>query len=364
MAPTPRSRPIEVLAILAVILPALAPAPGAAEPPAIPSPDLAHLESIQPGWTIVSSEGSATSGKLRMERKVWPMLYLHWWPWEESMGRTIGAEAAAERVAGIWEGLVIDSPLEGHEIALPQHPGFLFETTTSSGKWSTRYVVWYCPESLRIFVADANLSLTIAAPETLLDWQIDVVRSVRCHTTASIEGRDHLASRRNLPGGDLALDLPAGWIIVPGYRVQPDFAGMNFKSEMPRSTALRGQALFLARDAVREFSLFWSSEEDFPMSYDVLQKKVEEFWRPLAMEMMILGSSVLGGLWRMDGVAVYTPEGLPFHVPAGRFRGWMWREGDVTYFAMGAITPTRFGRRDPEYDWGESFDRMLKDLGF
>lgn len=366
MAHASCSRLIKGFAILAAIL-LQVPGTGlqASDEPSIATPNLDHLERVQPGWTIVADDQSEASGSIRMERRVWPMFYLHWWPWEESLGPTVSAAAAAERVAGIWEGLEIDSPLEGQEIELPQHHrAILFETTISKGIWKTRYVVWYCPESLRVFVADANLSLTMAAPEELLDWQMEIVRSVRCHTTADVGEHELLTWRQVVPGVELTLALPTEWSLVPGYRIQTVFGGSNFKaSEMPKSTALRGQALFVARDAVREFSLHWSSEEDFPMSYDVLQQKIEDFWRPRAMEMMILGSSVQGRLWKMDGVAAYVPDGLPFYVPACRFRGWMWRDVEVTYFAIGCITPTRIGRRDPEYDWVESFERMFKDLG-
>jgi hypothetical protein len=357
---------VRLAAIAALAMPAHAPAQEASGDPGqeVPRLDREALDRTQPGWTVLTEERSPSAGSLATERKVWPMLYLHWWPWEESMGQVISVEEAGKRVTAAWEeNLSIDSPLEGRPIDLPQHPAVLFEATTSGSKWKTRYVAWYCPQSFRVFVADANLSLLLAAPDELLDLMIDIVRTVRCHTTAALAKSDLLPSRYSVPGSELSLSLPEEWRALSGYRVQPGFAGASFKSDLPASTPLRGQALFLARDAVRSLDVSWTEEEDFPMSYDVLQQKVEGYWRPRAKDMMILGSSSLGGFWRMDGV-VMIDQDLPFRIPASRYRAWMWRSGETTFFVMGSLTPTRFGRQDMQYEWDPSFEAMFKNLKF
>jgi hypothetical protein len=296
---------------------------------------------------VVEAKGDVKEGSQEYERDVWPMFYLHWRPLAEGAPREMSVEDAGKAVSGLWEGFTPDGPLQGRKVTLPQHEAVLFETTTSHGEMKTRYLVWACPESLRVLVADMNLSLKANAPDVLLDWQSDMAATVRCHAGAALGEFPHLASRYDIPGSDLSYAHPMDWVPVPGYKAQLAFDGADFTAARPDNTALAGQDLILASDAEERLYFAWGPEPDYPMSYDVLRMKVEDYWRPRSEDLMITGTTVAGDIWIEDGLVRRRPDAAKIHLHrADWFRAWMWRKNGVTYLAVGQKAGVRFGRRD------------------
>lgn len=347
---------------LRLVLPLLLVAPPAfaAEMPRI---SLDTLDRIHPGWTVTEQSGDPNSGAIVAERVVWPMFYLHWFPIERT-GETLSAGEAEKIVSKLWEGLSVDTPLKAAKIPLPAHEGFEIETTTSHGEMKTRYFVWACPASGRVFVADTILNTTVNAPQVLLDWQRDMARTVRCHAEAPVDEFQHLGKRYEVPGGGVSYAMPFLWAPIEGYRIQKTFGGYDFAATHPAVTPKEGQDLAIASDALLRVYLTWRpAPGDFPMNYDVLKQETEDFWRPRVENLMLEETRVIQDVWVVDGRVRPGPFGAP--VPPARdhkFRGWFWRKDGRLYFAVGTIAGIRFGRRFPAQTlpvWDRVLDGMF-----
>ena len=319
--------------------------------PGAPSLRLEALERTAEGWTTVESSGDAKAGRVAIERVVWPLFYLHWRPLsgQGGVGEKLSVAEAERAVAGLWEGLTIDSPLEGKKIALGGpggHEAVAFETTTSHGGWRSRYLVWACPESGRLFIADANANLQVNVPASLLDLMTDIARSVRCHPGAKIEERPALTKRREIPDTDISYSIPYTWSPVAGYRVQSAFAEGQFAANThPAATQQQGQDLVLELDSVRRLLLLWEPAPDAAMTFDTLIERVHEFWKERASNILPAGTRVSNDVWIMDGLVQFRQ---PIGIPPSRmhkFRAWLWRKNGLSSLAVGELGGIRFGQR-------------------
>ncbi len=342
---------------------AAAPAPA----PATPQVDLTVLEANGPGWQVGQSHGSAESGSLTLERTVWPLFYLHWRPLEEpAAGREVSPEEANKVLADLWEGLLLDGPLQTKRRDLPQHPAVSVETNADHGQMRIRYWVWACPESRRLLIAEAIVSLKTNAPAELTDWMEGMVRSVRCHAGAHLETSPRLDVRYDVPASDLSYARASTWSSPSGYRVQRAFGAADLTPASPARTVQQGQELAVALDAEQEVHLAWGREEDFPMSFDVLRSRTEEYWRGRAMDLVITGFKSAADVWIAEGVTMRElhPTGVPPTVRS-KFRSWMWRRDGVVYFAVGRIAGFHWGRhllKTPPGVWEAVFTRQFQAL--
>ena len=346
-----------------LILPALLAQEAAPPAIAIPRIDIERLQTQWPGWVMMESKGDPSSGSVVAEQVIWPMFYLHWRPLGEGIGETITPEKAAEAVMSLWKDVTVDGPLQGQRFSVPAHDGVVFETTTAKGERKTRYMVWSCPESARLIIVDANLSLLANAPSVLLDWQRDMARTVRCHPDGRIDTYPHLPERAEIPDAELSYSHPRTWLPLPGYRMQESFGGSDFAvANSVANTSRTGQYLTLAVDAVLRIHLMWGPAEDQPMSYNVVRQKAEEYWRQHAKNVMIQASRAANEIWSTEGLV--RLERLPSDVPPthlSKFRAWMWTRGPTTYFVVGTIGGIGFGRRKPGLTQ-EGWDLLLEEM--
>lgn len=324
-----------------------------AETPAAAPPGLSHihlevLDRTSTGWTVVENAGDATTGRTTVERVVWPLFYLHWRPLaaEGGVGDKLNVAEAEKAVASLWQGMTFDQPLKGKKIAMPSHEGVVIETTTAHGGWKSRYYVWACPESGRLFIADANVNLQVSAPEGLMRLMEEMARTVRCHENAKVDEFPWAKNRRQIENTDISYGIPFAWSPVAGYRVQKLFDTGEFSAaEHPAVTKTEGQDLALELDALRRLYVLWEPAPDGAMTFDTLIERVHAFWKERAINILPQGTRVSNDVWIMDGL-VQSP--MPGHVPPGRlhkFRAWMWRKNGVSYMAVGEISGIRFGQR-------------------
>lgn len=313
-----------------------------------PGIDLDRLQATVPAWQFLESGGDPREGHLVAEQSIWPLFYLHWRPLKGKAGR-FGPADASQLVEGLWKDQVIDSSLEPQAISMPAHPGFVMESTTSRGEVRSRWYVWACPESGRVFVADTNLSLIANAPPDLLDWQRDMARTVVCHEGAATESFEHLRIRHEDEALGIAYVHPFTWRPVESYRIQEVFGGTDFAaSRRPGSTRESGQDLVVAVDAQRRIEYRWGPPPQGPMNFDVLRKTVQDFWRERATNFMMTETRVSNDVWIADGVIRAAPGRNPLP-PTGlhKFRAWMWRTNDLGYFAVADIGGIQLGRNRP-----------------
>jgi len=338
----------------------------AADPVAHPGIDIERLRKLAPGWLMLEADGDEVSGMAVAEQSIWPMFYLHWMPLE-GHGRTIGVKEAGKIVTSLWDGLVIDGPLKGETVKLPSHEAVMFDATTTHGELKTRYFVWACPESGRLFVADLNVNLRANAPPELMQWQTDMTRTVRCHEDAPVETFPELTDRYEIPDVGIAYSHPPTWRPLEAYRVQTAFGGSDMAaSRWPGSTREKGQDLTLAVDAMRRMTLMWGPAPEGPMSHDVLRKRTQDYWSERASNIMITDTKSINGLWYADGVVrmpINPGDIPPTHMH--KFRTWMWQKGDTLFFAVGDLAGIHFGRRKlalPLEVWNASLEDMFEGL--
>ena len=332
-----------------VMLPgvALAQAPGPI-PPGLSHIHLEVLDRTAKGWTVVENTGDATTGRTTVERVVWPLFYLHWRPLaaDGGVGDKLSVAEAEKAIAGLWEGMTYDQPLKGKKISMPSHDGVLIETTTSHGGWKSRYFVWACPESGRLFIADTNANLQVSAPDALLTLMEEMARTVRCHEKAKVEQYPWAKKQRQIENTDISYGIPFAWSPVAGYRVQKVFATGEFSAaEHPAVTSAQGQDLVLELDSLRRLFLMWEPAPDAAMTFDTLIERVHAFWREHAINILPQGTRVSNDIWIMDGLVQSQTFG---NIPPGRmhkFRAWVWRKDGVSYMAVGELSGLRFGQR-------------------
>jgi len=339
-----------------------------AAPPAIhPGIDIERLRRNAPWWVMKDTSGDDVSGSATAEQAIWPMFYLHWMPLEGHKS-PIRAADAEKVVSSLWEGLAIDGPLQGEPFELPSgHPAVMFNTTIKHGELQTRYIVWACPESGRLFVADLNMNLRANAPPELMQWLTDMAKTVRCHKDAEVGSFPELTDHYEIPDMDIGYQHPRTWRPLDLYRVQTTFGGSDMAaSRWPGSTREKGQDLALAMDAMRTVTIRWEPAPDEPMGDALLRTRTESYWREHANNILILDTNSMAGVWYANGVVQ-----LPMHPgdipPTHRhlFRTWMWRQGDTLFFAVGDIAGIHFGRRKvglPNPMWDRSLEEMYEGL--
>jgi hypothetical protein len=317
-------------------------------PPGLSHIHLDVLDRTSKGWTIVENTGDVTTGRTTVERVVWPLFYLHWQPLAADGGgrNKLSVEEAEKAVAGLWEGMTFDQPLKGKKIAMPSHDGVLIETTTSHGGWKSRYFVWACPDSGRLFIADTNANLQVSSPDALLSLMEEMARTVRCHEKAKVDEYPWANKQRQIEGTDISYAIPFAWSPVAGYRMQRKFATGEFSAaEHPAVTKERGQDLVLELDSLRRLFLLWEPAPDSAMTFDTLIERVHAFWKEHAINILPQGTRVSNDIWIMDGLVQSQTFG---NIPPGRmhkFRAWVWRKDGVSYMAVGELSGIRFGQR-------------------
>ena len=324
-----------------------APASLPARPMSYPHLHMEPLERTSPGWTLVENAGDATKGHVVIERIVWPLFYLHWRPLEGEGGvGKLTASKAVKEVEKLWSGITFDKALEAKKVSLPAHDGFVVEATTWHGEWKSRYFIWACPDSGRLFIADTNASLQVGAAGELLAIMEAMTRTVRCHPGAKVEPSAWLTKKREVEQTDIVYDMPFTWFRIDGYRVQNEFGKGEFSSAThPAPTKDQGQDLVLELDALRRLYVQWEPAPDSAMTFQALAEQVHAFWKERAQNLLPMGTRVSNDVWIMDGL-VQVP--LPTSVPPQlrrKFRAWVWRKDGVSYMAAGEISGLRFGQR-------------------
>jgi len=328
--------------------PGAATAPPAAVTLSPPRLLLEALERTSPGWITMENESSPQGGHLVIERLVWPLFYLHWKPLSGAggVGGRLSVAEAEQAVASLWKGVVLDPPPHGQKVAMPAHEAVLIEGTTSHGEWKSRYFVWACPESGRLYIADMNASLQATVPPQLFELMASMARSVRCHADAHIEELPPPAKRYDIPGTDISYGIPYAWAPVAGYRVQEVFGTGQFSTkDHPAVTSEVGQDVALELDSVRRLNVIWEAAPDSAMTFDALAQRVQAFWQERANNMMPGETRTSNDVWMMDGL-VQMRSGLG--VPPARmhkFRAWAWRKNGTSYLAVGQLGGVRFGQR-------------------
>jgi hypothetical protein len=249
-------RRLAALSALALLL--LPPAEGLAQvPPAqtVPHFDMDVLAADGPGWLPVESTGDATSGSAAVELSVWPIMYIHWYPSDE---KKLKPEKAKEVIEKLWEGLTIDTPIDVKPAKIHMHEGFVADTTIERGQMKTRYHVWLCPESHRIIVTDASMSLMVNAPAEIFGWMNDMVRTVRCHTGTPVETFPNLTRTYEVPNGDIAYSHPDNWRPLESFRVAKAWDDWNQPSSNTEAvTPQRGRDVIMQMDPLKRIEMTW-----------------------------------------------------------------------------------------------------------
>ena len=345
--PRARTRLI-LLAAAACWLAGAAPAAPPAPPSVPPHLNLEAMERTAPGWTAVETTGDARNGYLMTERIVWPLFYLHWRPLkgEGGVGASLSVSEAEKVVTTLWDGLTFDAPPAGKRVTMAGHEAVEIEATTSHGEWRSRYLLWACPESDRLFIADASVSLLASAPPQLLDLMSLMSRTVRCHKDVKVEEPELLRKRREIEGTDISFQIPPTWSPVEGYRVQNHFNEGRFSAlDHAAPNDKEGQDLILELDSVRRLQLTWQPAPDSAMTFDTLIQEVHEFWKPRSRNILPSGTRVANDVWIMEGLVMTGQTGRTPPSRTHKFRAWVWRRNGMSYLAVGELGGIQFGQR-------------------
>jgi len=339
-------------------VPPLAEGPPPAGPP--PVVNLERLERVKSGWAVAEATGDTAKGTLTVERAVWPMFYLHWM--SRAGAGDVTAQEAEAVVGSLWPELNPDAPLKARPIELPSHHGMIIETTRSHGEMRSRYLVWACRESGRLFVADINVSLIASAPEALSDLQRDMARTVRCHPDARVDTFGSLPILYEIPEANVSYHHAEDWVPVANYKPVQHFGDPQWTKEAPRNTPEKGQSLVLEADSMKRLFVSWGPAADFPMSHDVVKTRVEDHWRERSKDLFVMKGNVVNDFWYVDGVV--RMGSFARQVPPTRmhkFRAWMWRREGMTWFAVADIGGINFGRANIALQT-ETWNLMLEEM--
>jgi len=307
--------------------------------------DIDLLARLEPGWTMVEAEGDATQGSAVAERLIWPRFYLHWRPLDEGE-KSLSPHEAGSAASELWQGLVIDAPPVGQEVTLPAHRGWQIDTTLSHGETKVRYVIWSCPQSQRLLVADMSESLKVAAPPEIPRWMEAMTRSIKCHEGADSDASAFVPVPVEIPGAKLSLSRPEHWLPIEEYRVQSEFGGHDFTPQKPMPTPEKGQWLLVPADAAGRLRFEWGPAPDGPLTYNILREHAERYLASRAGDMAITRMNAEGPLWIAEGFARMGTNATT--VPPSRmrsFRAWMWRAEGKLYFAVVETGGIHLGRR-------------------
>lgn len=333
---------------------------GAGEGPP-PVVDLQRLEQVKPGWAVSEAQGDAAKGSMTVERLVWPLFYLHWFPRNAKAGEVTTQEAES-LISSLWPDKPVDGPLKSRAVTLPAHNAVEIEYTRAHGEIRSRAFVWACPVSGRLLIADTNMNLTVSAPEALMEMQRDMARTVRCHPDAAVDIFGHLGKRFEIPESALSYAHNEEWIPIESYRPVRVFGQGQWEAETPRNNAELGQSVALEGDPSRRMFVSWGPSPDYPMSYDVLKQKVEDHWRERSGDLLLQGGSVANEYWYMDGMMKPGQFRRPYPpTRLHKFRTWMWRRGAMTWFAVADVGGVRFGRVNPALPY-ETWNLKLEEM--
>lgn len=351
-------------ATLALVL-VLAAVEAAAQTPVQTGPrlDLSVLTEHDPGWIPVESTGDTTEGATAVELAVWPLMFLHWYPAPDA--KALKQDQAADVLAKLWEELTIDTPLDLEPVTINGHEGFVADTTIQRGEYKTRYHVWLCPESRRIIAADASLNLMVNAPAEIFGWMNDIVRTVRCHTGAPVQSFPHLPRSYEVPSGEIAYSYPEAWRPLEGFRVVKRWDDWNQSvANSEAVTPQRGRDVVMKMDPLKRIELRWGPAVDEPLTWDLVNERVQEYWRQRAGDMIPQERGARGDVWYSDGLV--RTRAVDQTVPPHRmhkFRIWIFRRGETDFLVMARMAGVALARRRPGFEFEEvnlMLDEMLQ----
>lgn len=354
---------------LALALPLLLSVEARAQSPDTTGPhiDLDFLSKGAPGWLPTEATGDATSGVAAAERIIWPIMYIHWQPAAEV--KALKPEKAKEAIAALWEGLTIDSPIDVKPVRINAHDGFVADTTIERGAMKTRYHVWLCPESGRLFVTDASMSLMVNAPAEIFGWMNDMVRTVRCHKGAAVETFPALPRTYEVPNGDIAYAHPETWRPLVGFRVVKRWDDWNMRVDNSEAvTPQRGRDVILSMDPLKRIEVFWEPAKDEPMTWDSVNKRMEDYWKERASDLIIQTRGAKGDVWYVDGMVrnVVGDTAMPPH-RMHKWKLWAFRREGTDYLVAARMGGVVLGPRRPGLEFNEvelTFDQMLQAVRF
>ncbi len=359
MAESRRTTPTSRVCAWLILLACAAPAAARQESPAI---DLEALRAHGAAWLMTGLSGDRAQGEADAEQLIWPMWYLHWRPASE-VGGTLAIDQVPGIVEGLWEDFVIDGPVEPRAVSLRAHEAFLAEGTTQRGAMRHRWIVWICPESGRLIVVDAGLSLQLNASPELFDLMESMARTVRCHRDAPVDSHPLLTLDRVVPRAEIAFHHPFTWRPLEGYRMVRRFGDTDLRvANSEEVTTERGQDLVLAMDAHQRLHFEWGPQPDVPVTWEYLQARASSYWIGRSRDLMPVGRSVQDDVWVFEGI-VRMAGGKSTMPPTHmhKFRAWLWRRDGTEYLAVGSVAGVYYGPRRPglEYEeWGGHFEAL------
>lgn len=208
--------------LLALLILAAAPVvhPLSAQQGPIPGPedlqDLlarhAHISLAPPPggyhWEPSDISGTPESGSVRVTNEKMIYFFLHWGPTEVPV---ITEEWVRERVPQVW-------PSEGLQVVATRpttvagHPGILAEVVPARGFYSARFLLWNCPETGRLFIADMNFNTDLRTPKREIDAQVRAVEeTLACHDGAPRSELETHPVSADLDHYGIRLDHPSNW---------------------------------------------------------------------------------------------------------------------------------------------------------
>jgi hypothetical protein len=117
-------------------------------------------------------------------------------------------------------------------------------------------------------------------------------------------------------------------------------------------------------DPLKRIEFLWSPAKDEPVTWDSVNKAVEEYWKDHSADMIIQERGAKGDVWYTDGMVrnVSGDRGLPPH-RMHKFRVWVFRREGTDYLVMARMAGITLGRRRPGLEFEEvnlKLDEMLQ----
>lgn len=173
-----------------------------------PEVDLKRLSTDFNHWHTMASGDDF----IYLDNTTWGEFLLFWGPAPESMPKAIDEAFVLETVSRLRGELSTSfKPESGEKVKIHGHKGYSVSGVVVDQGISTRYTVFHCNKSDRVFLSQIDLHTSCGTPVAVTERLAEAERTISCHGVNRRINNPKVPVKMNFPAINLAFFIPDGW---------------------------------------------------------------------------------------------------------------------------------------------------------
>jgi len=176
-------------------------------------------------WREEDVKGTPDKGEITFSDRKWMMYLIHWGPIQRP---DITADYVKERMLKMWG---VDFEFSGKSgiTEISGHKAVWVEAFGTNRAFTSRFIVWNCPQSGREIIADTNFNLRLKTPAADFEDQWFSAHTISCHEAVVSRTYPSLDRRFDSLKHRISFLYPERWFIIdsPFYVPFPEYEGIR-----------------------------------------------------------------------------------------------------------------------------------------